>query len=201
MMRTIFFAGIKGGAGKTTLSLQLCRYLHFYEELAVQLVSLDECKTMTALKGIFDYPFPIMEITREQWKQNNLSNNVKYRVVDLPTDAGFSQISLMKPHDLVVIPFQYHIYDFYRVIYFIKLAKEKISEKNIFLLPNRYNSRFHENNLAYKLFEENKITRNLIRLPPIAQSTKLSEYTFHPPSPEILNFIRPSFIKLLEKLG
>lgn len=201
-MKVIYFSGLKGGTGKTTLAVHLCNYLHFYEKKTVCLLNFDKQRILSLLAKKNSAPYMVTEINVEDFSKTFLESlTQEYIIVDLPglmsiEKAIQNQWELADAH---VLPFLSSALDFYKLLAFFQLAtKRKIWLKQTFLLPNR-NSRQAGGIMLENIRKQPHFLSSVL-LPSIISSSKLTNITFTIPNSTIMNYIRPSFITLIDKI-
>ena len=201
-MKVIYFSGLKGGTGKTTLAVHLCNYLHFYEKKKVCLLNFDRQQVLSLLAGKNSSPYMVAEITAEDFSRAFLETlTQEYIIVDFP---GLMSIEKAMLHhwelaDAHVLPFLSSALDFYKLLAFFQLAsKRKIHLKQTFLLPNKYSRQIGE--VMRKNIEKQPYFLLSILLPAIINSNKLTDIAFAPMNSTIMNYVRPCFITLMDKM-
>jgi len=140
MAKKIFFSGLKGGTGKTTLAVHFCNFISYYKNKSVALVGFDIQKELSFLgKGA---PYPIYEINPKNHEEfettiNSLSA-IDYVVFDLPGGINLFNISLHRYADLIVLPTDANPLDLFKIKAFeeILLAKEITTIDKLCILPN-----------------------------------------------------------------
>ena len=140
MAKKIFFSGLKGGSGKTTLAVHFCNFLCYHKKKSVALVGFDIQKELSFLgKGA---PYPIVEIQPKNQQEfettvNSLSA-VDYIVFDLPGGINILHLSLHRYADLIVLPTDTHKLDLFKIkaLGELLLVKEITTLDKLCLLPN-----------------------------------------------------------------
>lgn len=126
MAKKIFFSGLKGGTGKTTLAVHFCNFICYYKKKSVVLVGFDIQKELSFLgKGA---PYPICEINPKNHEEfeaaiNNLSE-IDYVVFDLPCGINLFNISLHRYADLIVLPTDTNPMDLFKIKAFGEILLE-----------------------------------------------------------------------------
>lgn len=140
MANKIFFSGLKGGSGKTTLAVHFCNFLCYYKKKSVALVGFDIQKELSFLgKGA---PYPIVEIqpkNQEEFKAAiNKLPEVDYVVFDLPGGINILHLSFHRYADLIVLPTDTNKLDLFKIKAFgeLLLVKEITTLDKLCLLPN-----------------------------------------------------------------
>lgn len=106
MANKIFFSGLKGGSGKTTLAVHFCNFLYYYKKKGVALVGFDIQNELSFLgKGA---PYPIVEIQPKNHEEfeaaiNSLSS-MDYVVVDFPSGINILHLFIHRYADLIILP-------------------------------------------------------------------------------------------------
>jgi hypothetical protein len=187
-MRVIFFSGLKGGTGKTTLAVHFCNYIHFYEKKTVCLVIL----SLLARKD--NSPYQVIETAIGEFGAAFLESlQQQYIVVDFPgTSIEEAVIQHWAFADVHVLPFLSGALDFYKLLAFFQLASQgNIQLKQAYLLPNQYDKKV--GNVMLKNLQEQPIFSKCVTLPPIIQSHNFINVNFSPLNSTIINYCRPAF--------
>jgi len=140
MAKKIFFSGLKGGTGKTTLAVHFCNFICYYKKKSVALVGFDIQKELSFLgKGA---PYAIHEINPKNYEEfeaiiNSLSE-IDYIVFDFPCGVNAFNISLHRYADLIVLPTDTNKLDLFKIkaLGEILLAKEITTINKLCILPN-----------------------------------------------------------------
>ncbi len=201
-MKIIFFSGLKGGTGKTTLSVYLCNYLHFHHNKNVCLVNFDNHRLLSLLAQQDHTPYSVIECKTEDFNDAFLDSlNCDFLIVDLPGMASIERSLLMQWErgDAHILPYLSSSLDFYKLQLFFQIVqKTKLTLSNTYLLPNKFNRQagaiMRENLKQQPLFQHS------FHLPYIINSSKIAEISFSPLNSTILNYLRPSFITLFNKI-
>jgi cellulose biosynthesis protein BcsQ len=140
MAKKIFFSGLKGGTGKTTLAVHFCNFLFYYKNKTVALVGFDIQKELSFLgKGA---PYPIYEINPKNHEEFEATlkslSAVDHVVFDLPGGINLFNISLHRYADLIVLPTDTDKLDLFKIKAFgeILLVKEITTIDKLCILPN-----------------------------------------------------------------
>lgn len=140
MAKKIFFSGLKGGSGKTTLAIHFCNFIFFYKKKRVALVGFDIQKELTFLgKGA---PYPIYDIQpKEEEEFKGFINKLPaadYVVFDLPSSINLLTLSFHRYADLIVVPADSSQLDKFKIKAFeeILLVKGLTTIDKLCLLPN-----------------------------------------------------------------
>ena len=201
-MKVIYFSGLKGGTGKTTLAIHLCNYLYFYEKKTVCLLNYDKQGILSLLARKNSAPYMVAEINIEDFSKTFFESlTQEYIIVDLPSLMTLEKVILNQWEfaDAHVLPFLSSALDFYKLLAFFQLtSKRNIQLKQTFLLPNRYKRQ------AGCIMQENIKNQphfqSSVLLPAIINSNKLADIDFAPPDSTVMNYIRPCFITLINKI-
>ena len=199
-MRVIFFSGLKGGTGKTTLAVHFCNYIHFYEKKTVCLVSFDKQRILSLLARKDNSPYQVIETAIEEFGAVFLESlQQQYIVVDFPgTSIEEAVIQHWAFADVHVLPFGSSALDFYKLLAFFQLAsKGNIQLKQTYLLPNQYDKK--AGSVMLKNIQQQPIFSTSVMLPPIIKSNNFINVNFLPLNSTIVNYCRPSFRYIAHK--
>ena len=200
-MKIIFFSGLKGGTGKTTLSIYLCNYLHFHQNKNVCLVNFDNHRLLSLLAQQYHTPYPVIECKIEEYNDTFLSGfNYDFLVVDMPGMASIERSLLMQweKADAHILPYLSSSLDFYKLqLFFQLIQKQKLALRNTFLLPNKFNKQ--AGTVMRANLKQQSFFQQSFHLPYIINSSKIAAISFSPLNSTILNYLRPSFIAILNK--
>ena len=199
-MRVIFFSGLKGGTGKTTLAVHFCNYIHFYEKKTVCLVSFDKLRILSLLARKNDSPYQIIETAIGDFGAAFLESlQQQYVVVDFPgTSIEEDVIQHWAFADVHVLPFVSSALDFYKLLAFFQLAsKGNIQLKQTYLLPNQYDKKV--GSVMLKNIQQQPFFSTCVILPPIIKSNNFINVNFSQLNSTILNYCRPAFNYIIHK--
>ena len=140
MAKKIFFSGLKGGSGKTTLAVHFCNFIYYYKNKSVALVGFDIQKELSFLgKGA---PYSIIEIQPKSHEEfeaviNKLSD-IDYIVFDIPGGINVLHLSLHRYADLTVLPTDTNKLDLFKIkaLGELLLGKEITTLDKLCILPN-----------------------------------------------------------------
>lgn len=201
-MKTIFFSGFKGGTGKTTLAVNFCRYLQFYEKQKVTLVDTDELNLLAILCKDSEVPINVISHTEivDHTFISSFSNQ-NFLVVDCSSQFSPENLTSLQVADYFIVPFQYSVLDYCKMDAFVHTVINVGKKLNdIMLLPNQFSERMSIDTTARSLISQNSKMNKLHMLPTIPRSTRFMELGFGPPDPTIFNYMRPAFNNIMNKI-
>lgn len=201
-MKIIFFSGLKGGTGKTTLSIHLCNYLHFHQNKNVCLVNFDNHRLLSLLAQQYHAPYPVVECKIEDYNDALFEGySCDFLVVDMPGMASIERSFLMQWErgDAHILPYLSSPLDFYKLqLFFQIIQKMKLVLRNTFLLPNQFSKQAGA--VMQSKLKQQPLFQQSFHLPYIISSCKIAEISFSPLNNTILNYLRPCFITILNKI-
>lgn len=195
MAKKIFFSGLKGGTGKTMLSVNFANYMFFYMRKKVVLISFDFQQHLTFFGE--KAPYKILEKNISSDKQiNEIIEEIKgfdIAIFDIPSGLEQGIINLHQLADIIAIPFEYTLTDYFKVIGLLELLNRKGIKKDIIkLIPNKQDR--HEN-IEIKLWFNNESVKSNFGdfTPSIHSSYKFKAFKFCSPSRDCFYLLRPTF--------
>lgn len=201
-MKTIYFAGFKGGVGKTTLSVNFCKYLHFYENKKVVLLDTDTIDILEILSHTTENTFPIVS-KRGVIDAPYLDgfHDIDYLIVDCASNFSHENLNNLQYADKFIVPFHYSTLDYFKLESFVKVVRELGKPlEDILLLPNQYTDRLLLNNTAKNLLHKNKTIQKVKMLPVVPRSSHFMELEFGKPEPSLFYHIRPAFNEIIKNI-
>lgn len=202
MVKKIFFSGIKGGSGNTTLAVHFSNYVYFHMRKKVVLISFDAQNELTFLGN--ESPYPIIDANIDNIDNiKTLLVNIEsfdIAVFDIPSRIefrGFHQYA-----DLILVTIEFMQLDLFKTLGFVNvLLQNRICDKNkIIMLPNKQDR--YINAVIKEQFISQMERLDLINiLPHIACSNQLRALTFSPLSKPIFYLLRPTFHIILKNVN
>jgi len=202
-MKVISFCGFKGGTGKTTLAVNCCRYLYYYEQHKVSMLHFDPHQVLSSLAVTQACPFNIEAIKFGEIDEELLGNYEyhDFLIVDCPSAFSAEYLPMLQLVDVIIVPFLYTVLDYYKLLAFGQvLAKLGIDFKKVVLLPNFYSERLCKDSQTEKLIKGAPMLGNLRVMPGIPRNKPMANLQLGNLVPTELNNIRPAFIKIIHIL-
>ncbi len=199
-MKTIFFTGLAGGAGKTTLAINFARYLYYYEKRQVQLLSCDLPSILPLLQEQHPFPFAVRDISLfnlAAYLQTLSSNSdaPEFVLVDMPTNA--QALSILALAQYLIVPFEYSLIHYGKLLTFLALVSRTEMGGALLLLPNKIS----RPNTKLKLqFDAQVLAGTNHLLPFIATSAQLADTSAKPFSPNEFQLVRPCFSHIMNNI-
>jgi chromosome partitioning protein len=114
-MKTIAVVGLKGGTGKTTISLGLAVAAHTKDKLEVAVIDLDPQATATNWSDRRKQEFPVVvscQVSRlAQALAAAKEHGADIAIIDTPGKGTDAAIAAIKSADLVLMPIQPQLFD------------------------------------------------------------------------------------------
>lgn len=199
-MKTIFFTGLAGGAGKTTLAINFARYLHYYEKRRVLLLSCDLPSILPLLQEQHPFPFAARDIAPTSLAAylNALKANPdapEFVLVDIPINLKAWGILLLAQY--LIIPFEYSLVHYGKLSAFLSLAHRMELSNALLLLPNKVT---RPNTNLKQQFDTQVLAGKDHLLPFIPTSAQLAVTSSKPFTPSEFQLVRPCFSHILNKV-
>ncbi len=201
-MKIIFFSGLKGGTGKTTLSVHLCNYLHFHQKKHVHLLNFDNHHLLSLLAQQYHTPYAVTECKLEDCNDSLLNNfHCDFLVIDMPGIASIEKplLARWERGDAHILPYLGSALDFYKLQLFFQIVQNrKLTLRNTFLLSNQFNKQAGA--IMQTNLKQQALFQTSYHLPYIISSNKIATLSFSPLNNTMITYLRPCFITLLNKI-
>lgn len=197
-MQKIFFCGYMGGSGKTTLALNLARYLHYYEKRKVCLLGFDLPPVYELINTQTPFPFSCKELPLSKASSylHALEEDAGTVIVDCPSFVSKEYLDILPLADFFVIPHEYTLIHYYKLkAFLLTLRKAGIEHPSIFLLPNRIS---RPDRKIKQLFAD-LTGGNIVVLPYIGNSAFLAQLSASSYLPNEFQLVRACFSQILTK--
>ncbi len=201
-MKTIFFSGLAGGSGKTTMAINFARYLHYYEKSKVMLLSCDMPSVLPLLAAQAPFPFAARDISPSRCAAylQAIAAGAQapaYMIVDLPSGATPEILRLLPVAHHHVMPFEYSMVHYGKLQTFLHLLDKWAPYSIPLLLPNKVS---RANATIKSLFDNWFMQSSLSVLPLVTTSSAYAVPSTAPFNPQEFQNMRPFFNRLMHIL-
>lgn len=198
-MKTIFFSGLAGGSGKTTMAINFARYLHYYEKSRVMLLSCDMPSILPLLEAQYPFPFAARDVSpfRCAAYLRAIAGDPQapaFIIVDLPSSATPEMLHVLPLAHHHIIPFEYSIVHYGKLQTFLHLLNKWAPESTALLLPNKVS---RTNATIKNLFDSWFKQSSLSTLPFVTTSSAHTFPSSAPFKPQEFQNLRPIFNHLM----
>lgn len=198
-MKIYFFTGLKGGSGKTLLSVHFARYLHYVKKDRVALANFELFDELGNLSKHYKGQIPVFNFKKEpKFFLNSMIENsgeFDFLICDYSITNEFIDFEIFRISTALVVPFEYCRLDFYKTLHFHKKILDRNITVPLFFLPNKYGSHVDPGEENY--FKKNHSCISSQILPCLPRSKSISSLSFTQPDINLLYQIRPVFNNLI----